>query len=61
MIGRRKPLYAKVGVFGVGHAVYWDQFPGLYEKLMEGIPDTSSSNVYWAIDEIFKKDEKQSV
>lgn len=33
----------------------------LYEKLMEGIPDTSSSNVYWAIDEIFKKDEKQSV
>ena len=35
MIGRRKPLYAKVGVFGVGHAVYWDQFPGLYEKLME--------------------------
>lgn len=35
MIGRRKPLYAKVGAFGVGHAVYWDQFPGLYEKLME--------------------------
>ena len=35
MISRRRPLEAKIGVFGVGHAVYWDQFPGLYEKLMQ--------------------------
>ncbi|MBO4423338.1 MAG: L-fucose/L-arabinose isomerase family protein [Clostridia bacterium] len=34
MIERKKPVTAKVGVFGVGHAVYWEQFPGLYEKLL---------------------------
>lgn len=35
MIERKVRRTAKIGVFGVGHAVYWDQFPGLYEKLLE--------------------------
>ena len=35
MTERKKPRTAKIGVFGVGHAVYWEQFPGLYEKLLE--------------------------
>jgi L-arabinose isomerase len=35
MIERKKPLTAKVGLFGVGHAVYWGQFEGLLEKLLE--------------------------
>ncbi len=35
MIERKARRTAKIGVFGVGHAVYWDQFPGLYEKLLE--------------------------
>lgn len=35
MIERKVPRTAKIGVFGVGHAVYWNQFPGLYEKLLE--------------------------
>lgn len=35
MIERKVPRTAKIGVFGVGHAVYWDQFPGLYDKLLE--------------------------
>ncbi|MBP5730053.1 MAG: L-fucose/L-arabinose isomerase family protein [Clostridia bacterium] len=26
---------ARIGIFGVGHGVYWEQFPGLREKLME--------------------------
>lgn len=33
-IERRKPLSANIGVIGVGHSVYWDQFPGLREKLL---------------------------
>ena len=33
-IERRKPLTAKVGVFGVGMDVYWAQFPGLLEELL---------------------------
>ncbi|HUS90436.1 MAG TPA: L-fucose/L-arabinose isomerase family protein [Phycisphaerae bacterium] len=33
-IERRKPLTARVGVFGVGHATYWAQFPGLKEELL---------------------------
>ena len=32
-IPRRKPLTAKVGVFGVGHYVYWPQFPGLLDEM----------------------------
>jgi len=33
-IQRRKPLTARVGVFGVGHRTYWQQFPGLKERLL---------------------------
>ena len=25
----------KIGVFGVGYEKYWEQFPGLFEELME--------------------------
>ena len=32
-IPRRKPLTARVGVFGVGHHTYWGQFPGLLEEM----------------------------
>ncbi len=32
-VPRRKPLRANVGVFGVGHHVYWAQFPGLLDEL----------------------------
>lgn len=32
---RRKPLQADVGIVGVGHHVYWTQFPGLKETLIE--------------------------
>ena len=34
MLERRKPRTARIGVFGVGHPVYWGQFPGLYETLL---------------------------
>ncbi|MDO5113235.1 MAG: L-fucose/L-arabinose isomerase family protein, partial [Planctomycetia bacterium] len=33
-VPRRKPLQAKIGIFGVGHETYWQQFPGLREELM---------------------------
>ena len=26
---------ARIGIFGVGHGTYWEQFPGLREKLLE--------------------------
>ena len=32
-IPRRKPLHARVGVFGVGHHTYWDQFDGLLDEM----------------------------
>ena len=32
-VRRRKPLAARIGIFGVGHRTYWPQFEGLYEKL----------------------------
>lgn len=32
-IERRKPRSARVGIFGVGYHVYWDQFPGLLDEL----------------------------
>lgn len=32
-IERRKPLTANVGIFGVGHHTYWDQFDGLRAEL----------------------------
>lgn len=33
-VERRKPLTARIGVFGVGHETYWNQFPGLLEELV---------------------------
>ncbi|HRR05752.1 MAG TPA: hypothetical protein P5105_00580, partial [Victivallales bacterium] len=33
MIPRIKKLYAKIGVLGVGHQVYWNQFDGLLEEM----------------------------
>jgi len=32
-VQRLKPRTARVGVFGVGYQVYWNQFPGLLEEL----------------------------
>ncbi len=32
--GRRKPLQARIGLFGVGFHVYWDQFEGLLPELL---------------------------
>ena len=32
-IERRKPLTARIGVFGVGHYTYWKQFDGLLEEM----------------------------
>lgn len=34
MLERRKPLKANIGLFGVGHDVYWGQFDGLREELL---------------------------
>lgn len=34
-IARRKPLSARVGLFGVGHHTYWAQFDGLLDELMQ--------------------------
>ena len=33
-VQRRKPRTARVGIFGVGYHVYWDQFEGLRDELM---------------------------
>jgi L-arabinose isomerase len=33
-IPRRKPLQARIGVFGVGYHAYWPQFDGLLEELL---------------------------
>lgn len=33
-IPRRKPLTARVGLFGVGHHTYWRQFEGLHEEML---------------------------
>lgn len=33
-IPRRKPLTARIGLFGVGYHVYWGQFPGLLDELL---------------------------
>lgn len=32
MIERKKPRYAKIGIFDVSHAIYNEQFPGLYDN-----------------------------
>ena len=34
MIDRRKKRTARIGIFAVAHATYWDQFDGLYENIM---------------------------
>ena len=34
MISRKKPRFARVGIFAVAHATYWDQFPGLEEAIL---------------------------
>ena len=34
MIQRKKRRTARIGVFAVGHATYWEQFPGLLENLL---------------------------
>jgi len=33
VIPRRKPLTARVGLFGVGHHTYWSQFDGLLDEM----------------------------
>ena len=33
IIQRRKPLQANIGVFGVGHWKYWEQFDGLLDEM----------------------------
>jgi L-arabinose isomerase len=33
-VPRRKPRTARIGIFGVGYHVYWNQFPGLLEELL---------------------------
>ena len=33
-VQRRRPRTARVGVFGVGHHTYWDQFAGLRDELL---------------------------
>lgn len=38
-VERRKPLTAKVGIVGVGHKIYWEQFPGLLDNLMGFMDD----------------------
>lgn len=34
MIERKKQRTARIGVFAVAHAVYWEQFEGLYDNIM---------------------------
>ena len=31
---RRKPRTARIGIFGVGHHTYWEQFPGLHAEML---------------------------
>ncbi len=33
-VERRKARTARIGIFGVGYHVYWDQFPGLLDELL---------------------------
>ena len=35
MIERKKKRAAKIGVFAVAHAVYWEQFPGLEDNILK--------------------------
>ena len=34
MIERRKARTARIGIFAVAHATYWDQFEGLLDNIM---------------------------
>ena len=34
MIERKNKRTARIGVFAVAHATYWDQFEGLYDNIM---------------------------
>ncbi len=34
MIERKNKRTARIGIFGVAHAIYWEQFEGLYESIM---------------------------
>ena len=34
MIERKKKRTARIGIFAVAHATYWDQFPGLESNIM---------------------------
>ncbi len=36
---RRKPLIAKIGLYGVGHHTYWGQYPGLKDELLGYLRD----------------------
>lgn len=36
-IPRRKPRTARIGLFGVGHHTYWNQFPGLHAEMLAKI------------------------
>jgi L-arabinose isomerase len=42
LIERRKPLTARAGLLGVGHHVYWPQFPGLLEEMHRKLADVES-------------------
>ena len=42
MIERKKKRIGRIGVFGVAHPVYWDQFPGLLDTLMKFHEDFKS-------------------
>jgi len=38
-VERRKKRTARIGLFGVGHDTYWNQFEGLYDELMGYMKD----------------------
>jgi L-arabinose isomerase len=41
-VKRRKPRRARIGIFGVGYHVYWNQFPGLLDELMGKLAEFES-------------------
>jgi len=41
-VERRRPLYAKAGLLGVGHHTYWPQFDGLEAEMHRKIKDVKS-------------------
>ena len=48
---RRKPRTARVGIFGVGYHVCWNQFPGLLDELMNYVSRNRKSDKTAAADE----------